>query len=190
AKSIVITSASSKTALGTADVLRALGHGSITVTGLTSAGNRDFVRELNLYDHVLTYDEVDKLQSEPVVLLDFAGNLSLLRELHSTLGSALRYSCRIGSTHYVEEHEGDSHEPLPGPTPEPFFAPSQIQKRFKDWGPEGYAQRFGGHWQRFALASRNWMTIEESAGLVGADGVFQAFVAGEADPRVGHVIRL
>ena len=190
ATSIVITSASSKTALGTADVLRELGRDQVTVTGLTSAGNRDFVVELGLYDNVLTYDQVDELAAEAAVLLDFSGNLPLLREIHTRLGDALRYSCRIGSTHYEEEHSGDSDEPLPGPKPEPFFAPSQIQKRFKDWGPAGYAERFGGHWQRFALASRGWMTIEESEGLEGADRVFQEFVAGRADPKTGHIIRL
>ncbi len=190
ATSIVITSASSKTALGTADVLREIGGGHVTVTGLTSAGNREFVVGLGLYDNVLTYAEVEKLTNEPTVLLDFSGNLDLLREIHTRLGELLRYSCRIGSTHYDEEHTGDDGEPLPGPAPEPFFAPSQIQKRFKDWGADGYAQRFGGHWQRFALASRGWMTIEESEGLEGADAVFKDFVAGRSDPKIGHIIRL
>ena len=190
ARSIVITSASSKTALGTADVLRELARGEVKVTGLTSAGNQAFVSKLGVYDNVLTYDDIDSLNVEPAVLLDFSGNLSLLRQIHTRLGDDLRYSCRIGSTHYDEGHTGDGGDPLPGPEPVAFFAPTQIQKRFKEWGPEGYAQRFGSHWQRFALGSRTWMRIEESEGLEGADSVFQTFVAGRADPTVGHVIKL
>src|SRR5690606_19118190 len=55
AKTVVLSSASSKTALATAHQLRKLG--GVECTGLTSPGNEAYVRESGLYDRVVLYDE-------------------------------------------------------------------------------------------------------------------------------------
>ncbi len=62
ADQIVISSASSKTAIGTAFLAHSRGHAE--VVGLTSARNRDFVEGLGCYHAVLSYDEIDSLAAK------------------------------------------------------------------------------------------------------------------------------
>ena len=76
ARSIVMSSASSKTAYGTAFCLR--GNGAARVVGLTSPANLDFTRTLGCYDDVLPYDALATLRmSEPAVYVDFSGSRTL-----------------------------------------------------------------------------------------------------------------
>lgn len=60
AKSVLLSSASSKTAFGLAHLLHTLRQ-PIRVIGLTSAGNTGFVQSLGCYDEVVTYDGVNAL---------------------------------------------------------------------------------------------------------------------------------
>ena len=55
---MIISSASSKTAHGTSYLLATRGAHT---AGLTSPGRVGFVRSLGVYDDVLTYDELDRL---------------------------------------------------------------------------------------------------------------------------------
>src|SRR5258705_13175345 len=74
AKSVMLSSASSKTAYGLAHLLHARANG-IKVIGLTSAGNTAFVKSLGCYDEVVTYDNVSSLPtSSAVAYVDMAGN--------------------------------------------------------------------------------------------------------------------
>ena len=61
AKQLVVSSASSKTAYGTAFCLAHPGdaEGAVSVIGLTSPGNLDFTRGLGCYSEVVSYDVVD-----------------------------------------------------------------------------------------------------------------------------------
>ncbi len=85
AGAMVMTSASSKTAMGLASVAK---HRSPDVRriGLTSAGNVAFTKATGLYDEVLDYDAVDSLPTKPCVTVDFAGNAAVLAALHNHLG--------------------------------------------------------------------------------------------------------
>ena len=62
AKSVMLSSASSKTAYGLAHLLHA--REGIKVIGLTSAGNTAFVKSLGCYDEVVTYDSVNALPAD------------------------------------------------------------------------------------------------------------------------------
>jgi hypothetical protein len=189
ASHVILTSASSKTASGTAFVLKRMQADGIRVIGLTSERNREYVEGLGYYDEVHTYPDIDNLPQTDSLLLEFSGNAEVIGKIHRRLGDHLKYSCRIGTAHFGGNFEDDGG-PLPGPKPEVFFAPSQIQKRYKDWGPEEYAKRFGGHWVAFIGASRDWLTFEKCRGLEGADAAFQRFLDGTADANVGYVVKL
>jgi len=72
ARTVVLSSASSKTAFGLAFLLRQ--RGSCRVVGLTSPANRAFVEGLDAYDQVVTYDRVPSLPADvPTVFVDMAG---------------------------------------------------------------------------------------------------------------------
>ena len=99
AKSVMLSSASSKTAYGLAHLLHSRANG-IKVIGLTSAGNTAFVKSLGCYDEVVTYDNVSALPTNSTVAyVDMAGNSPLRAMLHRHFGEQMKYSGIIGLTH-------------------------------------------------------------------------------------------
>lgn len=190
AERVVLSSASSKTAYGTAFCLSR--RKGLTVVGITSPANLDFVRGLGCYDEVLTYDEVSKLSAtEATVYVDFSGNVALRRELHTHLGSALKYSASIGGTDW--KHLGKVGE-LPGPRPTLFFAPSQIKKRIADWGNATLLSKLGAAWTDFMVpitrAHQPWLRIVRATGLAASQAAMAEVVSGKAKPDEGHVLSL
>ncbi|MSZ54991.1 MAG: DUF2855 family protein, partial [Actinobacteria bacterium] len=78
---IVVSSASSKTAIAFAHRVRA--RGNTHCIALTSAANVDFVKKVNLYDEVATYDDIASLADwAPTVYVDMAGNLTVTAQVH------------------------------------------------------------------------------------------------------------
>ncbi|MBX7481061.1 DUF2855 family protein [Qipengyuania qiaonensis] len=182
---VILTSASSKTAMGLASVAK---HRSPSVKriGLTSAGNIGFVKESGLYDEVLAYGDVADLPAEASVSVDFAGNAGLLKSLHEHLGDALKYSCLVGATH-IEERGGGAGD-MPGPTPTLFFAPDHAVALFKSLGPEAAGRQIAESWHAFLADAGDSVTIERRAGLAAARDVFAEMVGGSVDPARGIVI--
>jgi hypothetical protein len=184
ARQVMLSSASSKTAFGLAHLLHTL-HKDIRVIGLTSAANADFVRSLGCYDEVVSYDRVTSLPSDqPVAFVDMAGNSELRATLHRHFGDQMKYSGRIGLTHRSSSPE------LPGAKPAWFFAPDQIRKRAKEWGPGGIDTRFGAAWQGFAPMLDRWLTVIESRGEGPVMQVYQDTLAGRVPPEQGHILTL
>lgn len=188
ARLLVLSSASSKTAYGTAFALAQ--RAGVEVVGLSSAANLDFCRSLGCYSRVLAYDQLDALGASdlPCVYVDFAGNAELRRAVHSRQ-TGLRYSCSIGGTHVAQL---GSARDLPGPRPVLFFAPSQIAKRHAEWGAAGLQQRLVTGWQAFLGAvtdpARPWLTVEQHQGAEAVQAAYQGVLAGRGDPRKGHVL--
>ena len=183
---IVISSASSKTAIALAHSIRA--RGNTHCIGLTSSGNVDFVNAVNLYDEVATYDSISSLADwAPTVYVDMAGNLSVTSQVHEHFGDALKYSCAIGATHW---DQGGSKSTLSGVQPQFFFAPSQIAKRGKEWGREVLNDRLDTALQTFITDSRRWMKVEESRGSDALTNVYNQLVSGSIKPEAGHIISL
>jgi hypothetical protein len=159
ARQIVLASASSKTAFGTAFMLRDRPQ---KIIGLTSQANRAFVERLGLYDQVMTYDEATALDaSVPTAYIDMSGNRGLLAAVHRHCGENLVNSCSVGITHH-QAREGADPKSLPGARPTMFFAPSQIQKRHREWGPAVFQQQLGVAWQAFLDEVDDWVDIIES----------------------------
>ncbi len=183
---VLLSSASSKTAFGTAFLLAQ--RTEIPCVGLTSAGNRAFVEGLGCYDQVVTYDELESLDVKPSVYVDIAGNSALRARIHERFGDALKFSSAVGYSHLgtLEAGQGES---LPGPRPEFFFAPAQIQKREKDWRESGgVAAHYARAWQAFLPKAREWVTIEPHEDVEAARKTYEAMVAGQVDPKAGHIL--
>ena len=161
ARSVMLSSASSKAAFGLAYLLHTQREG-IKVIVLTSASNVDFVKSLGCYDEVVTYDDVTALPSNsPAAFVDMAGNSELRERLHRHFDEQMKYSGLIGLTH----RSASPDEPvLPGAKPTWFFAPDQIRKRAKEWGPGGIDTRFGAAWSGFAPKLDQWLTVTEGRG--------------------------
>ena len=182
ADSVVISSASSKTAYGTAFLLDGVHR-----VGLTSEANRAFTESLGCYDEVHTYDEVDELAQVPSVYVDIAGDGALRRRVHERVTPV--HSAVVGAAHHDAAPDlGDGD--LPGGRPTFFFAPDQMRKRYDDWGPHGVEERHAEAWARFAPVVADWVDIVVSDGPEGLRAAWLDTLAGAASPRDGLVIRL
>ncbi|WP_326533648.1 DUF2855 family protein [Pseudorhodoferax sp.] len=189
AGTVLLSSASSKTAYGTAFHLAQ--RPGIQVLGLTSAANVGFCESLGCYSRVLAYDALEELAADTAcVYVDFAGNAGLRQRIHTQLPQ-LRYSCSVGGTH-VEQLGGAKD--LPGPRPTLFFAPAQIKKRSEDWGADGLQQRLLAAWTAFAARVGDpadpWLRPRHHHGAQAAQEAYRAVLAGRGDPREGHMLAL
>lgn len=181
AKQIILSSASSKTAFSMAYLLK---QRDVKVIGLTSNGNAEFVSGMGLYDEVCTYDKVASLDaSVPTAYVDMSGNRQVLEAIHNHFNSNLVHSAGVGITHY-DSRDGADPSTLPGAAPEMFFAPSQMQKRNKEWGPEKYQQLMADAWNRFVNDVDGWVSIIESDDV---NGTYQTVLNG-ASPDKAYVV--
>ena len=187
AQAVILTSASSKTALALASVARDKSP-QIKRIGLTSAGNADFVKATGLYDAVLDYGDIASLPQVPSVSVDFAGNAAVLHAIHTALGDQLKYSCTVGATH-VGEGFGRDNGALPGPKPVLFFAPDHAVATIKELGPKGFGEAVAASWKIFLGETEGAVSVDERSGLAAAEQAFADTLKGTADPAVGIVIR-
>ena len=192
AKQLVFSSASSKTAYGTAFCLQQ--RSDVTLVGLTSRSNHGFVEGLGCYQRTLDYEALPSLAASVNALyIDFSGDSKLRQRVHEHFGDALVHSCYAGSAQ-SHEHISTSQQALPGPPPRPYFAPTQIKKRNADWGPAEVTRKFNeaqlAFIERVSDARKQWMTVQQHRGLPAAQKLVAELVPGRIDPRVGHVIVL
>jgi hypothetical protein len=187
AEQLIVTSASSKTALGLASVARHSSPG-VKRIGLTSKGNVGFVEATGLYDEVVAYDDLERVPVLRSVSVDFAGNADLLAQVHRHFDAALAHSALVGMTHIEARSTFGGGEPLPGPKPALFFAPDHAVAFFKAHGPVEGGKLVAAAWHEFLKAADGTVAIERHHGLEAARTVFTAMVAGQIDPAKGIVI--
>lgn len=186
AKSCLITSASSKTSIALAHCVKA--RGKILSIGITSPGNVAFCESLGCYDQVVTYDDVSNMDaSQPVVMVDMAGNAKVISDLHHHYGDNMKYSCRIGATHY---NKMGSSKNLPGAKPEFFFAPSHREARIADLGLEAFTKKMWVAMAGFRQFCDSWMTIERSYGPDALTQTYLLILAGKSDPSTGKIVSM
>ena len=188
AGTVILTSASSKTAMGLASVTKTRSPDTKRV-GLTSAGNVGFVKSTGLYDEVVAYDDVGALANVPSVSVDFAGNAGLLASIHNHLGDNLKYSCLVGATH-IEARGGalGGPEKMAGPEPILFFAPDHAVALFKELGHEEAGKQLAASWHQFLGDVAGTVEVDIRSGIDSAREAFVTMIGGEVDPAQGIVI--
>src|SRR5262249_36438569 len=160
AQTVVLSSASSKTAIALAFLLAR--RKALRVVGLTSSRNAAFVEVLGCYDAVGPYGQVpDVALDGRVAFVDHAGDAALVRAIHERFGDRLVYSGIVGATHW---DRGGRQRNLPGPAPAFFFAPAQLEARTAEWGADGFQSRIGDAWRRFAEFTDGWLRIVRGQG--------------------------
>jgi hypothetical protein len=189
AGTVVLSSASSKTAFGLAWLLHRQRRDRCRVVGLTSGGHAGFVESLGCYDRVIAYDQIETLPQERSVFVDMAGNVELRARVHHHLADRLAYSCSVGATHW-ENAQLAGNQPLPGPQPAMFFAPSQIQKRAQEWGQAGMAQRTAAGWEPFVQVAESWIDVRRESGPEAMEVVYQAVLHNRAQPAEGFILSM
>ncbi len=187
AAQVLVTAASSKTAMGFAHAFRARASRP-TLVALTSPASVDFLEASGLYDRIVTYDAIASLDAAlPTALIDIAGNPGVTRAVHQAFGDRLRLSLVVGKAHWDAESSGG---PLPGPRQSGFFAPGRIEKRAADWGGDGLGKRMGAGWSAFMADVPALTRIDRRLGPDGALAAWHEAVAGTADPRASVIVDL
>ncbi len=189
ADTVLLSSASSKTAWGTAFMLAQ--RPGIEVVGLTSPGNKLFCESLGCYSRVVGYDELELIPSDAAcVYVDFAGNAALRLAIHTRFVN-LRFSSSIGGTHV--EHLGGAKD-LPGARATLFFAPAQVKKRTEDWGAAVLGERLAQAWQAFTAQVTDpaapWLVADHHRGPEAVHAAYLEVLGGRSHPRVGHMLSL
>lgn len=186
ASGVVVTSASSKAAIGLAHLLRQRG---VPAIGLTSPQHTRFAEGLSLYEAVVAYDQLDALTTlagtRPAVV-DIAGNPSLRQMIGRRLAGRLASVVVAGSTHWGGSPASGG---LPGEQSEFFFAPQRIRQLSRTWGWPTLEQRFAAALRQFAETA-TWINVETAHGIDGALHVYRQVLDNTAPPAVAHLIDL
>lgn len=178
---LLLSSASSKTALGVAQAAR----GRQRVVGLTSASNRAFCLGTGYYDEVFSYDDISSVAGDAIAYVDFAGHGGVRTDVHTLLADRLTESHIVGDTHWQQPNAAK----LPGPVPKLFFAPTVGQERVAQWGQAGYEAKLNAAWAGFA-DTLGWLQVERVTDADHVAAAWARLVHGQIDPAVGIVASL
>lgn len=186
ADQVLILSASSKTALGTAFCMKQ--RGDVKITGLTSAKNKTFVESTGFYDHVVGYDEIADMDgSHKSAIVDMAGNGDISAQVYDTFGDNIVYNCMVGKSHW---QGGSPPKISAGAPPTMFFAPDRAKMRFQDWGPDGFAKNLAAVSVPFFAGAQDWLDIDKAKGIEKFLPVYKAFLEGGVSPTKGYLFSL
>ncbi|MCR9266728.1 MAG: DUF2855 family protein [Alphaproteobacteria bacterium] len=181
---VLLTSASSKTAIALAFLLKAAGK---PAHALTSPRNADFVKGLDLYDGVTTYDDLDGLTGmDGAVIVDFAGDSKLNKALHETLAGQLEANIRVGGAHW--ENSAPPKD-LPPPKPQFFFAPDAARTLIKEWGQDEFDRVYKSAWTNFANAASNLFDFQAYPGADGCQETYDALIKGEVPAKAALYVQ-
>lgn len=189
ADQVIVSSASSKTAFGLTRLLSQLPGKPLSVVGLTSSGNKDFVSSLDSCDSVVLYDDLERdIKKAASVYIDLGGDTALRSRLHAHLGDDLQHSCAVGTSHW--DSFNPAEQPQHGPKPQFFFAPSHVKMRRQEWGPGVIEGKMEDGWQALRDWAKDHLALEDHQGFDTIDAVWQALATGKSDAWTGHIIRL
>lgn len=176
---VIVTSASSKTALGLGWLL-GRGRPGLRVIGLTSERHRAAIAGLDFFDEVATYDAMPAIAGAAIV--DFSGNEAIIASLRER--SPPVHLCRVGLTH------GRDEPAVPRPNDQFFFAPDAIIAVAAELGPAGFDAALASATRDFIGASRGWLAIEAVRGAEAIRDVWRRIRFGDGDPTRAIVASL
>jgi hypothetical protein len=190
ARQILVASASSKTAIGAAYFMSRRPQRDFEIVGLTSSRNRAFCERLGYYDRVVEYGQISALDAAvPAVFVDMAGDAQVTAGIHGHFAAALKHSCLVGLTHRTVSLGAPARD-LPGPAPQLFFAPAQLELQQKQWGVEGFATRVREAQRDLYAAADEWLRIAHARGREPIEAAYRAVLEGRVEPSQGLILAL
>ncbi len=183
AEQVLVTAASSKTALSFAHAMRERTERPRLVA-LTSERSAGFVRGSGLYDEVMTYDALAEVRRTPTALVDFANAAAVVAGVREALGALLHFDLVVGATHW-DATQGPKVAGVPRSA---FFAPSRLTKRGQEWG-DALRDKLAEAWTGFMAVAPTLTRLDERSGAQAALAAWDEAVSGRADPALGVLIR-
>jgi len=187
AAQIAITSASSKTGLGLAYLLKKnqAEHGK-KIIGLTSPRNIAFVKNTGYYDEVIAYADVEnQMPNDATTIVDMAGNSKLLLSVSALLEDKLKFVSLIGYTDWLAEKDFKKV-----PNSKFFFAPSFAQIKYQEWGVEKTNQVVAEQLSLFIKEASEWLTLEFIENNNDLTKLYLEMLQGKVDPSKGCIVKL
>ena len=135
---------------------------------------------------VVTYDDVASLPRIDAVSVDVSGDGPVLAAVHERLGDHLKFSMIIGRSH----HDSPLAQVEAGPTPELFFAPTEVGRRLEEWGADEYQRRCTEALEEFVAGSRRWLTVHRARGPAAAASTWSEVFDGQVPPSIGRIASL
>ena len=189
AQDVLISSISSKTSMGLGKLLRDAGADRPRVIGLTSPANVAYVKDLGVCDEVTTYAEIAGLDgARTAAFVDMAGQGDVVAAVHARYCANLKASVAVGVTHW--ESQRFSNKPGSATPHAFFFAPTQLAKRDKDWGPGEAMRRAQKACVALASSVGGALTVSHEFGAAATAAAFARLVAGTQSPKIGIIASL
>ena len=186
AKNVILTSASSKTALGQAFLLSEnKEEDQKTIIGLTSEKNKSFVEQTGFYDLVLSYDEINQLPQEDTMLVDMAGRGEVINQVFAQLREHFKYASMIGLTDWQADRTK-----IKFPNAKLFFAPHIAVDFGKEWGQKELWGRILKSLQSFIMTSKDWITLKKIHSHEELANLYDEMIQGKVDPKVGYLVEI
>jgi hypothetical protein len=185
--SVVVSSASSKTAMSMAHQLRRLGASELV--GLTSPRNVAFVASSGLYAKALSYEEAEQIVAKgPVTYADFLGSEEMTAKIHRVLGQSLTQSVLVGATDWSAKPGGvvPPRHAVVGPEPQLLMVPTYLAERLKVDRQLGAAMM--QDMRSFYGQSREYVSITRSSGMEAVAHGWRQLTAGSVRPNEGMVL--
>ncbi|KAJ3319699.1 hypothetical protein HDV06_006115 [Boothiomyces sp. JEL0866] len=179
--SVVISSASSKTAFSLALLLK---KSNIKAIGLTSNRNLEFVQKLDFYDSVLTYDQISTIPVADCVYCDFAGDSNLNSSIFSHFADNLQKHVVIGKTHVESAPSAERN-----PKTVFFFVPEWILKRVPKPN-ENLTETKAKEWSNFLRYIQPFVDIKFSSEPKDLQKVYLEMLQGGFSPSDGYIFSL
>lgn len=187
---VIISGASSKTAYGSAFCFS--DHADTKLAGLTSSRNKAFVERLGCYQAVVTYDDLETIDSSvPTLYIDFSGDVDLRSRVHRHFGNNLVHDCYAGSAsnlNFLEESTDNQSKTRF------FFAAIHYRKRVEELGAKsvlkGMNDKQAAFVERVGNPKNPWLTLKFNNGLEAAGRVVRKLCLNEARADEGYIVAL
>ena len=182
-RTVVVSSASSKTSLSLAWAMSQLGV-DVEVIGLTSASNIGFVAGADIYDSVRVYDDLSLSDLQgPVAYVDVAGNAGMKERVHAALGDRLTDSLIVGGTHRGGDRATGM---LVGPDPRFFFIPD-VAENAAD-GHAGFHARFAAALREFSPWIAELIELDQATGVAAVVATYEELLTSRPGPNRSKVL--
>lgn len=183
---IILTSASSKTALSLAFLLsKYKSKDKKKIIAITSEKNMQFVSETKFYDTVLSYDNAEEnLKRSKSVIVDFAGNSDYLKKLSDHLGEELKHVSLIGLADWSSKTNFKSI-----PNSKFFFAPNHAEKRYREMGVKRTTFLADDLLKEFIMKIKNYIKLEYCNDPKELHKLYLKSLNGKIDPSKGYMVK-
>ena len=185
AEQMILTSASSKTGLALAFMLKQnQATDGKKIVGLTSARNVEFVKSTGYYDEVITYENAtSEVKNITSFIIDFAGNFKSLMALSDNLGDNLKHITLVGLTDWKGVGAFNKI-----PKSKFFFAPTHIERMYKKKGVEQANLDLNKALVSFIKDTKSLIELEFVKDFETLKKLYLEMVDGKVNPKKGYII--